>query len=1381
MVRTHGSCDVVLSSAGRTRSTVPRACAGAVLLLLAALTPAVPVAASQADGRWLPSSLPDPAYKLHYASFDGLQVATHMAVLRGVADSTVILYWHSPDETFVMTHWDRSYPALPVFSDLNRKNVKPHDDFNTDLFCAGHSSLGTGRLLVTGGTGEGEIGTPKALVFNPTAYQTNNGWEATNPMSHARWYPSQVTLGNGTISYSGMRYWEMMTHGGLLPSGTPSDSLILFGLTAETFWRERYPHRGDPATGTGPTPRTDHTGGWFAPLRAYDADRRGVIAVYGGRTGAPASSAVNELWIAWRTSFDPEESWNWKVAVNATAGTTPPKRYQHSAVVHESWNAQYTAPPPVADSLALFVYGGLDGTGAASDELWLFRAYVDVGTASFRFTTWKVDLSGAGAGPGPRYGHTAIYDPGPSVNSTPTPRMLVYGGRQADGTLADGADNKVWALTLTPPYQWSVVASDVGAPPPRYRHTAIFRGVGGGESDAAFRVARVIVFGGEGSGGTRNDTWVLSRCNNADNCATQFSWTAWSSLTQAPSGRYRHSTMYDVTNERMIVFGGDLSSGSPNLTDQTYALPVTGSTVAAPGGVAWQALNPPYASGGPRAGHIAVYHGWDITSRLPERYDPIAQSWTPLTTALRFDRGTYPFLFRLPSGNVFYAGRNNRTLLPGDGFNNSMNGTAVLNLSGTPSWNEDVASPMGGATAIMYRPGKIIKVGSAGHATRDHTAWTDLTTNESSYTWQHDGLKLAEKRLVPRIHENLTMLPTGDVLATGGYGQDFNPGTARQKVQIWNPGEQEWTPELASDPSTRGYHSVAILLPSGVIMSAGGGQTDKYDYASIYQPPYLFKAGNVLRDSTDRPRIWGSLPLTVSPGQVFTVCMPPNQNVTRVTLLRPGATTHEFNQDQNYVPLSFTKAPSGPSRLFVTAPPNLNQAPAGDHLLFVIDSTAVLLSERVPSVGRWLRMATTRGADLCDAVAPGIITDLTPDVVGPNEIWFMWTGTADDGVLPVSGSEQSFDLRADSAPLDDETAWAGADFTSQDETVPGAPGTFGTGHIGGLQPCAWYHFAVRSMDDNAQLSGFHDTALFQTFGLGCEGGGFSAHEARGEAGGAVLSSAAAPAGATVVGAATGTLVVETRRTADGAWQVSLRLANETDGLDPAAAGIAIEQENERGERQTLGRVTPDENQSLLGICSLRERGRVAIPVVYRLEQVLARLRHRAQDYTLSDAQHSRLGALGGDFVATGGSVELLDGDVVELTYSPSARVLEGLSPWYLMVGRQGTRPPTPSSQRSGLGETLPERFALHQNEPNPSGSSTMIRFDLPRETQVRLEVFDLLGRRVATLADGLYPACKHRTAWDLRDAGGGTVRPGVYVYRMSAGQFGAKRKMSVLP
>ena len=62
-----------------------------------------------------------------------------------------------------------------------------------------------------------------------------------------------------------------------------------------------------------------------------------------------------------------------------------------------------------------------------------------------------------------------------------------------------------------------------------------------------------------------------------------------------------------------------------------------------------------------------------------------------------------------------------------------------------------------------------------------------------------------------------------------------------------------------------------------------------------------------------------------------------------------------------------------------------------------------------------------------------------------------------------------------------------------------------------------------------------------------------------------------------------------------------------------------------------------------------------------------------------------------------------------------------------------------------------------------------------------LEVFDLLGRRVATLVEGEHPAGAHKVEHDLREVGGASLRAGVYVYRLRAGTFEDQRKLTVLP
>jgi len=93
---------------------------------------------------------------------------------------------------------------------------------------------------------------------------------------------------------------------------------------------------------------------------------------------------------------------------------------------------------------------------------------------------------------------------------------------------------------------------------------------------------------------------------------------------------------------------------------------------------------------------------------------------------------------------------------------------------------------------------------------------------------------------------------------------------------------------------------------------------------------------------------------------------------------------------------------------------------------------------------------------------------------------------------------------------------------------------------------------------------------------------------------------------------------------------------------------------------------------------------------------------------------------------------------------------------------------------------LPEEFALHQNYPNPFNPTTTIMYDLPKSSIVRLTIYDLLGREVATLIDGLQDAGFHSTVWNGQDALGNSLSGGVYICRISAGEFTQVRKMVLL-
>ena len=84
-----------------------------------------------------------------------------------------------------------------------------------------------------------------------------------------------------------------------------------------------------------------------------------------------------------------------------------------------------------------------------------------------------------------------------------------------------------------------------------------------------------------------------------------------------------------------------------------------------------------------------------------------------------------------------------------------------------------------------------------------------------------------------------------------------------------------------------------------------------------------------------------------------------------------------------------------------------------------------------------------------------------------------------------------------------------------------------------------------------------------------------------------------------------------------------------------------------------------------------------------------------------------------------------------------------------------------------VGSVLPESFTLGQNYPNPFNPSTLIPYQLAASSQVRLEVFNLLGQRIATLVDGERSAGFHTATWHATDAAGRAVGAGVYIYRMT--------------
>ena len=91
------------------------------------------------------------------------------------------------------------------------------------------------------------------------------------------------------------------------------------------------------------------------------------------------------------------------------------------------------------------------------------------------------------------------------------------------------------------------------------------------------------------------------------------------------------------------------------------------------------------------------------------------------------------------------------------------------------------------------------------------------------------------------------------------------------------------------------------------------------------------------------------------------------------------------------------------------------------------------------------------------------------------------------------------------------------------------------------------------------------------------------------------------------------------------------------------------------------------------------------------------------------------------------------------------------------------------------GIELPQAFSFSQNYPNPFNAATTIRYALPEEAEVSIEIYDILGRRIQTLVAGKQSAGTHTVVWEAKD-----VSSGVYFYRIEAGEYSQTQKCVLL-
>ena len=318
----------------------------------------------------------------------------------------------------------------------------------------------------------------------------------------------------------------------------------------------------------------------------------------------------------------------------------------------------------------------------------------------------------------------------------------------------------------------------------------------------------------------------------------------------------------------------------------------------------------------------------------------------------------YPWMDVAPNGLAFYSGPD--PVLK------------ALNPSGTGSWQtfgqrDSINRDYGGHA--IYDIGKMLVAGG-GSSTRD--------SRVVDFSGPTPQVSATAPMAFGRRQHNLTVLADGSVLATGGNSSgaslvDLNAGV--YPAELWSPSTGQWR-TLASMQVTRQYHSIALLLPDGRVLSAGGGicgTCDAVGYlaknAEIFSPPYLFQA-----DGTPAPRpSIGAAPTSTTYGGTMTIATSDPAAISKVALIRLGAVTHSNNMEQRFIPLTFT---AGATSLQAQAPATANIAPPGIYMLFLIDANGV------PSVARMVdvhgnsppTVTLTQPADGASFTAPATIS-----------------------------------------------------------------------------------------------------------------------------------------------------------------------------------------------------------------------------------------------------------------------------------------------------------------------------------------------------------------------------------------------------------------------
>ena len=335
-----------------------------------------------------------------------------------------------------------------------------------------------------------------------------------------------------------------------------------------------------------------------------------------------------------------------------------------------------------------------------------------------------------------------------------------------------------------------------------------------------------------------------------------------------------------------------------------------------------------------------------------EIFDPETKTFQLLTTPdQRRITELYPHMFVMPDGKLLMAGPDPDDSAIFDPGNLADPWTNLPHLASQRIGSNAVIVPEGpaGSNTVAVIGGRPYDQGSTPGLPPAYDELIDLDDPTPSWT-QVDGMH------TPRSYLNTIQLPDRSMVAVGGDSrvvEEDGSGEAiwpppERGVELYDPITGNWRAG-PTQVETRAYHSTALLLPDGRVLSTGDdfnptvappwtrAESSPNDTGEIYSPPYLFKG--------PRPVI-SKAPSSVDWDVPFGVQVA--GDIDEAVLIAPAAVTHANDMNQRLVPL-LTVSEHENAGVTLKSPPSDRVAPPGWYMLF-------LLNDGVPSIAKWVRL-----------------------------------------------------------------------------------------------------------------------------------------------------------------------------------------------------------------------------------------------------------------------------------------------------------------------------------------------------------------------------------------------------------------------------------------